>query len=361
MATGGRQAEGQDVKLLTDVRELSAIGYGFMASKAMFAALDLEIFSHLADGGLSEEELIRRVRLPPNGLRTLLRACTSLGLLEREGNRYLNSPAAADYLARQSPRYYGDYFRFQIDRQIYPSLMQLNDALRGRETTPLYAMMGDPEQAETFSRAQHVGSLGPARLLAQRVDAASWRQLLDVAGGSGAFSITLCQRNPRLRAAIIDFPNVVEIARREIGRAGLADRIGLFPGDALSTPWPTDQDAVLLSYLLSAIPAQDYPVLFRKAKAALRPGGVLVVHDFMLEDDRHAPLHAALWFLANTISGQGLVSFSGSDLASMLGDCGFEVANSSELLPGITGLLVASKPDRRRSSKERASAGPGAG
>ena len=76
---------------------------------------------------------------------------------------------------------------------------------------------------------------------------------IDVAGGSGAFSITLCHRFPNLRATVLGFPTVTPVAQRYITEAGLADRIGVLPGDAVQSPWPGSQDAVLLSYLMSAV------------------------------------------------------------------------------------------------------------
>lgn len=331
------------MQLLSDIRQLSNIGYGFAAAKALCAALELEVFTHLAGRSRSADELQHLTGATPNGLRTLLRACASLGLLGRDGERYLNSPAAMQYLDKRSGRYVGDYFRYQIDRQIYPWLEQLNDALRGRPTTPLYERMASPEEAELFSNAQHVGSLGPAHLLAQRVDAGQWNQLLDVAGGTGAFSIALCQRAPALRATILDFPAVTAIAQRYVRQAGMQERIATLSGEALATEWPGGMDAVLMSYLLSAMPVERFGLLFDKAHRCLNPGGRLVVHDFMLDESRHAPTNAALWFLVNATGGPGHASFSPGDLATLLGDSGFVVQSSEELLPGMTGLLVATR------------------
>ncbi len=332
------------MELLSEAKDLSDIGYGFMASKVLFAALDLEIFTHLADTPLSADDLGRRTKAAPNGLRTLLRACTSLGLLGLDGGRYFNSPAAANYLAMKAPMYFGDYFRYQIDRQIYPSLEALGDALNGKPTTPMYARMSSPDEAGLFSRAQHVGSMGPAHVLAHRVDASRWTSLLDVAGGSGAFSIALCKRNPQLHATIIDFPNVVQIAQRYVSESGLSERILTVPGEALATQWPGGQDAVLMSYLFSAMPAATFRPLVDKAWQALKPGGTLLIHDFMLDDQRHGPTNAALWFVANITSGPDLVSFSAADLTTILLDSGFTAPQSGDLLSGLTGLVSALKP-----------------
>ena len=341
--TTGHEKRGTNVRLLSEAKDISDVGYGFMASKVLFAALDLEIFSHLADGPLAVDEIQKRTKAAPNGLRTLLRACTSLGFLGLDGDRYFNSPAAAAYLVMKSPLYFGDYFRYQIDRQIYPSFEELGDALNGKPTTPMYARMSSPAEAELFSRSQHVGSLGPAHLLARRVDGSRWTSLLDVAGGSGAFSIAMCERNPQLRATIIDFPNVVQIAQRYASQSGLAERISTVAGEALATSWPGGQDAVLMSYLLSAMPADTFRPLFEKAWRALKTGGTILVHDFMLDDQRHGPSNAALWFVANSISGPDLVSFSASDLTTILLDSGFTAPESTDLLPGLTGLVSARK------------------
>ena len=113
--------------------------------------------------------------------------------------------------------------------------------------------MSDPAEAEAFSRAQHAGSLGPALVLDKKIDLSGRRSLLDVAGGSGAFSIALGRRYPELHATILDFPNVVEVANRFIAEAGLEDRIATVGGDAIQSEWPPAQDVILMSYLLSAV------------------------------------------------------------------------------------------------------------
>jgi len=126
---------------ITDVREISRIGYGFMASRALFAALDVDVFGRLAEGPKTLETLAADLGLTAGRLRALLTACVGLGLLTLEGDRYANAPASATYLVRTSPAYFGDYFRFQVSRQIYPTLMHLDGALRGEidqvENTPI--------------------------------------------------------------------------------------------------------------------------------------------------------------------------------------------------------------------------------
>src|SRR5207245_8089309 len=164
---------------ITDVRDISRIAYGFMASRALFAALEVDVFGRLAAGPKSLEALAGETGLAPGRLRALLTACVALGLLGREGGRSANAPASAAYLVPSSATYFGDYFGLQVARQIYPTLQHLDAALRG-ERVDFYAQMRDPAEARAFSLAQHSGSLGPAHVVAKLVDLAGARRLLDV-------------------------------------------------------------------------------------------------------------------------------------------------------------------------------------
>jgi hypothetical protein len=220
-----------------------------MASKALFAALDLDLFGRLSNGPRSLDELARETAIEPGRLGKVLTACVSLGLVEkRDGDRYANAPASQAYLVRSAPAYFGDYYRFQIDRQNYPLFEHLGGALRG-ERKQFYRLMEDSTEAEYFSRAQHSGSLGPAHVAAKLVDLGGCRRLLDVGGGTGAFSIALCRRYPELTATILDFPTVRPVAERYVREGGLEARISFLPGSAWDVQWPDGQDVVLMSYL----------------------------------------------------------------------------------------------------------------
>ena len=337
---------------ITDVREISRIAYGFMGSKALFSALNFDLFGRLAGGTKTLEKLVEETGIAGNRLRTILVALTAVGLVVRDGDSYRNAPASERYLVRGAPAYFGDYYRFQIDRQIYPALLHLDSGIAGDTAhlafDSLAGLTGDPEEADAFTRAQHAGSMGPALMLAKRLDLGGARLLLDVGGGSGAFSIALCQRDPKLRATVLDFPNVLAVAERFVKEAKLQDRIAYVHGDAIGTAWPNDQDVVLMSYLLSAVAEQSIPLLFRKAWDALRPGGRLLIHDFMLDDDETGPALAALFFLQYLSGRIDGISFSAATLAAQLEGHGYEGISDQVVIPEITKLVVCTKPRKQQ-------------
>ena len=330
------------------VDDISDIAFGYMASKALFAALELELFTHIASGAHTLDALAGATQTPPNRLLTLLTALTSIGLTTSEGGAYQNSPASQRFLVSGTRDFYGDYLRMQINRQMYPFMQHLEAVMQGRsEQAPFdsYASwMADADEAATYSKSQHVGSLGAAAVLARAVDLSEARVLLDVGGGTGAMSITLCRRNPDLRATVLDFPNVADLGRAFAQEAGLASQVQFQPGNALTESWPAAQDAVLMSYLLSSVPGDAIPGLMQRAYETLAPGGHLLLHDFFLDDDRQGPRMTALWALQHVVFTPGAHSMTETEVTEPLTRLGFTEVRTQDLLPGLTRLIHARKP-----------------
>jgi 2-hydroxy-4-(methylsulfanyl)butanoate S-methyltransferase len=339
-----RSAQGPVVP--ADTRhDVAAVAYGFIGSKTLFAALEVGLFTALADGAATVEELAGVVSVASPRLRTLLRALAALGLVVEEAGRFGNSPAAHRHLVRGADGDLGEYYRLQIGRQIYPALVHLDAGIAGTGSAfdGFAQLMACASEAATFTVAQHAGSLEAARALADRLPLPGARRLLDVGGGSGAFSIAFCERNPGLQATVLDFPGVVDVATSYVDAAGLGARIALLPVDATREPLPGDQDVVLMSYLISALSADDVDRVLAAAHASLHPGGLLVVHDFLLDDDRPGPGTTALWFLQYLAWQPQALSYTGAELAARLDRAGFAVTPATVLIPELTKVVLARK------------------
>lgn len=339
------------MKPLESPDDISEIAFGFMASKALFASLHVDIFGALSDGPKTVPSLSRSLGIVERRLETLVTALVAVGLLTRNGARVANSPASEQYLVRENPNYFGDYLRYQIDRQMYPFMANLEKVLVGESGEVDYATYGDwmadEAQAELFSRSQHSGSLGPGAILARKLELGpDATALLDVGGGSGAFSIMFCKRYPALKATVIDFPNVIEIGREFVAGEKLEDRIAFVAADGTEHDWPRGQDVVLMSYLLSGVPADSIPGLCAEAWRVLKPGGLLAVHDFMVTDERAGPPLAALWQLQHMVYTPDGVGLTPGFLDERMRGAGFEIVDNAGLIAGMTRVMVGRKPAR---------------
>jgi len=330
---------------LSEAEEISDIAFGYMGSKALFAALEFGVFTALAEGALGNDELAAAVGLPPGRCRTLMTALTALGLTVADGQgRYANSDAAQAFLVRGAKYDFGDYLRLQVGRQMYRLMDQIEPALAGRlpeGATGSYAdWFADPAEARLYSESQHAGSLGPAQGLAKRVDLSGARRMLDVGGGTGAFAITLCKAFPDLSATVIDFTNVAELGEAYVRDAGLADRIAYVRGNALEADWPAAQDVILMSYLMSGIPDHTHEPLLARAVRHLAPGGRLLIHDFIVDADLAGPKNTALWQLQHTAFTPEARSLDDRWLADRMRAAGLEEVQVAQLIPGMTKLAV---------------------
>jgi hypothetical protein len=329
--------------------DINRIAFGYMASKALFSALEFNIFSILAKNPMTLGEIVQETGITQNRAEIFLTALVSIGLLDKKSDTFLNSPASDRYLVPGRKNFFGDYLRMQIARQMYPSMQRLDSVLSSEEDAShlcTYAdWMSDPEQADLFSRSQHVGSIGPAAVFAQRVDLKGFNSLLDVGGGTGAFSIALCRQYPDLQITIMDFPTVTAIGAEFVAEEGLNNRISFLDADVLDSVWPGNHEAILMSYFLSAIPGKQFGEIFGMARQALKQGGLLLLHDFMVSDDSVGPPLAALWALQHLIFSPDTMSLTPDRLNQMLDEAGFSVIDGDTLIPGMTRYMIAEKRD----------------
>jgi 2-hydroxy-4-(methylsulfanyl)butanoate S-methyltransferase len=335
------------MKPIETVRDISALTYGFIASKALFAALELDLFTKIAQGADTVPAIAQAVGIAPNRTRTLLTALKTVGLVSEADGRFANAPATSAFLVAGARGDFRDYVRVVNGGFIYENLRHLDKALRGERIFPDKGLYEGTVYSEggvggaSFSAAQHAGSLGPARLMAKRIDLEGAHTLLDVAGGSGAYTLAFLSQYPNLRATILDFPDTVDTAKRYVAEAGMSDRVQHIGGNALTTEWPGGQDVVLMSYLWSAVGASEIQVLARKAFAASTPGGRVLIHDFMVDDAYESPRFAAWYLLTSMIDNPGAECLTPAFVEGALRDAGFDVEGTGPMLDEITSITSA--------------------
>ena len=334
--------------LATNADEISDIAFAYMGSKALFCALDLEIFTALSQEPRDAEELAKTAEVRPDVMTTLLTALAGLGLVTQKDGKWKNAPASEAFLVKGAKYDFGDYLRLQVGRQMYGLIDQLDGVVGGEMapgSTKSYAdWFSNPAEARLYSESQHAGSLGPARQLARSLDLSGARTLLDVGGGTGAFAITLCKAFPELTATIVEFPNVAALGREYVTEAGLSDRIRYVEGDGREDIWPRGQDVLLMSYLFSGVPGEAHEPLMRRAYEHLAPGGHYLIHDFIVDADRSGPKLAALWQLQHTAFTPEARSLDTDSLQETLKATGFQKVRIETMIPEMTMLAKGRKP-----------------
>jgi hypothetical protein len=265
---------------------LQQVATAHRASAALFAAADLGVFTALGDGPKTAVEVAASLGIPhAEPLRLVMEMCATSALLQRDGERYSNTPTTDFFLVRGRPSYIGAGLAYAAD--LYPAWGTLTALVRsGKATLPPDPILGnDPAKTRHFVLAMHQRAKDIGSVLPLGVDLTGCRRLLDVGGGPGTYSMRLIAKTPGLRSTVLDLPSVLAVTREIVESEGYADRIDLLPANYLTEDFGTGYDAVLLSGMMHRETAANCRMLLRKAVAALNAGGQVIVSDVFFEDD----------------------------------------------------------------------------
>jgi 2-polyprenyl-3-methyl-5-hydroxy-6-metoxy-1,4-benzoquinol methylase len=282
----------------------------YQRTEALRAAVELDLFTHVAAGRHSAADIATASQASPRGVRILADYLTVLGFLTKRGDRYDLTPDAAVFLDRSSPAYLGIAMEFMAGPEMRGYFGGLSDAVRrgGTAASAEGTVSADNPVWVTFARAMAPLMRPAADLLAGLVggDANRPLRVLDVAAGHGLFGIAVARRYPKATVTALDWSNVLAVAAENAQRAGVGDRLKLLPGSAFEVNWGGPYDVVLLTNFFHHFDLPTCERLARKAHAALAPGGRAVTLEFIPDSDRISPPTAAafaLTMLATTAAG----------------------------------------------------------
>jgi ubiquinone/menaquinone biosynthesis C-methylase UbiE len=319
--------------------------YAYQGSAILMGSNELGVYELLADEPLSAQEVASRLGSPTRSTELLLNACVAVGLLHKTGDRYSNSPLSNELLVPGTPGYLGRVVT--KEQEFYGPWGLVARAVRGDQAQlPAMAqrLHKAPATARNFLLALHDLGLLNAGQLPDYVDLTGRRKLLDVGGGVGTFSILLAQKNPDLRAVVLDLPEVRELAEQTIASYGLSDRIAFQAGDYNAPSLGDGYDMVLLSNILHDNTEESCRQLLAKSHRALVEGGLVAVHEFFLEDNGTSPAVGAIFSLLMMLENQGAAEYPSEQIKKWLLDTGFVDPVAHQLpQPSPMVVVVASK------------------
>jgi (2Fe-2S) ferredoxin/precorrin-6B methylase 2 len=314
---------------------------GFRESRIILTAIELDVFSHVG-GGASAVQAAERIGSAPRSTEMLLNALAAIGLLEKDAGVFRNTPLAARYLAADSPDDSRQSLRHTVN--LWDRWSTLTDSVRaGTRVAPSVTRGQDDDARRAFIGAMHKNASGRAGQVVAAVGTAGVRRLLDVGGGSGAYSIAFVRAEPGLTATVFDLPEVLPLTEEYVARAGVADRVRFTPGDMHEDDFGAGYDMVLLSAICHMNSPQENRKLFAKCRDALASGGRIVVQDFILERDKTAPRTGALFAINMLVATEAGSAYSEDEYVADLKAAGFRNPKHVRL-PGPTGLIVAERP-----------------
>lgn len=266
------------------------------------ALLHFDFFSWLHQHpGASLPEICQEFGWTTRPAEVLLTLCRASGLvsMQADGGQIL-TPLGREHFTKDSPYYLGPYYAPIRDTPIVQGFVRVLTTGKPAnwqakaDHSDWHTSMLDPVFAQSFTDLMNCRGITFGQHLARALTPmlADRRHLLDVAGGSGIYAAAIAAAHPHLTATVLEQPPVDAITRREIARHDLADRVQVVAGDMFAVAWP-ETDVLLFSNVLHDWDLPEIDLLLAKAAAALPPGGLLIIHDAFIDDDRSGPLPVA--------------------------------------------------------------------
>lgn len=261
----------------------------------IMAAVRLDLFDQLHRQADCAAGLAERIGAEPRALGMLLRALAALGLLEEDEGIYRCSAEAQQLLVTHAPGYLGDIISHH--HHLVNSWMHLDQAVRSGHPQRQGSSFSDDEWRACFLLGmQNLANLLAPQLIPQ-IPTGRRTQMLDLGGGPATWSIHFCRHNPRLHSTVFDLPTSRKLAENAIDSADMSDRIDFTAGDFNLDPLPDGYDLIWMSHILHGEGEENCRALVAKAATGLKADGLLMIHEFILDDHGSGPIYPALFAL----------------------------------------------------------------
>jgi hypothetical protein len=331
------------------VDHIMQVGVGFMASKILLSAVEIELFTELAKHPEDLPTLSGRLGLHPRSARDFLDALVALKFLDRRDGVYYNTPSTDLFLDKRKQSYIGGVLEM-ANHRLYPSWNDLTIALRtgqpqneaSKGGPDLFASLyADPARLRGFLKAMTGISHGSNMAIARQFPWEQYKSAVDVGTAQGDLIVQAALANPHIAGTGFDLPQVGPIFEEHVADNGLSSRVKFSPGSFFDDPIP-EADVVMMGHILHDWDLETKKMLIGKAFKAVAPGGAFVVYEAIIDDDRKENTFGLMMSLNMLIETHGGFDYTGADCVGWMKEAGFRDTRVEHLV-GPDSMVIGLK------------------
>jgi SAM-dependent methyltransferase len=327
-------------KIISDPAEFMEMANAFRVSRIILTGYELEVFSILK-GTLTSSEIAGKLGTDVRATDRLLNALVAIGLIEKNKNSFSNTAFSSRFLVKGRPGFMGGLGHML---NLWRTWSTLTESVRTGKSVAIEDSIEDRgnDWREAFIAAMHARAPQQAREVAALLDLSKTTRILDVGGGSGAFSFEFIRQNKKIKAVVFDLPTIVPITQGYIDREGFSGSVTTMAGDYLKDGFGEGYDFIFLSAIIHINSPDENRSLIKRCIAALDKGGQLVILDHIMNEDRTEPKAGAIFALNMLVGTEKGDTYTESEIESWMGDAGLKEIRRADAAQG-TSLMIGIK------------------
>jgi len=291
----------KEIKSQEDIRELAN---AFRESRVLLSAIELRIFTVLDHHMMTSEEISKKINSDQRATDRLLNALCAIGLLKKVHEKFYNIDLSSKYLVEGKPEFMGNLYH---TNHLWNTWSHLTESVKQGSSFKGDQNKKDKDDwVEAFIGAMHYRGVNQGKIISMMIDLTNVKKMLDVGGGSAAFSIEFVKKSPAIKATVLDLPHVIPLTKEYVSDAGLLNNFDFIEGNYLTKDFESSYDLILLSAIVHINSYEQNKMLVKKCADVLNKNGMIIISDFIMNDDRIQPFHGALFsinMLVGTASG----------------------------------------------------------
>jgi len=313
------------------IREFAAY---FQKSRILLSGFELDIFTNIDESGTTNNQIAHNLHLDEHGCERLLNALVSLGFLTKQKHLFFNTPESYTFLSKKSSDYLGGLMHSNHLWNTWSNLTQV--VKTGNSANPFEINERGDEWLFPFINAMHDRATKQAPQQLATIDLSEIKSILDVGGGSGAYSMEFVSKNPEIKATVFDLPNVVPITKQFLNKESFSDKIQTHAGDYTKDDLPEGFDLVFLSAIIHSNSFEINRDLIRKCFNALNKNGKIVIQDWIMNNDRTEPMSGAIFAINMLVGTEAGDCFTEQEVTELLNVAGFKNISRIEFESGLS-------------------------
>lgn len=324
------------------------LGTAFWGSKTLLSAIELEVFTVLAKEPMDAPTLRKQLGLHERSALDFFDALVALGMLDRHDGLYANTPETDFFLDKAKPSYIGGFLAMMNDR-LYGFWGSLTEGLKtglpqneAKDGKNIFDVLySDPAKLANFMQAMTGVSMGTSKAIAQKFPWKDYQTLIDIGSAQGGLIAEVGKAHPHLTGGGFDLPVTGPIFEEYVASFGLSDRFKFIPGDFFTDDLPP-ADVLSMGHILHDWDLEQKKTLLKKAYDALPDGGVLLIFEGIIDDERRKNAFGLLLSLTMLIETPGGFDYTGADCCGWMKEAGFRETRV-EHLAGPESMVVGTK------------------